>query len=176
LVSALVWLVPLLLLEVAAWQTWRMEIDDAGSDVQNVLTVLTEQAEQVFQAQAMALSWIDQHVKGWTWEDIERSTELRDFIRVVDKSSDYIDLVFLADGGGRVRMTEHHFPSERPLNVSVADRDYFIAARDGTSDIYVGILRENHREHGERHHHLPRRRRDIGAQSERSARHPQTGR
>jgi signal transduction histidine kinase len=47
-------------------------------------------------------------------------------------------LVFLADGGGRVRMTEHHFPSERPLNVSVADRDYFIAAKDGTSDIYVG--------------------------------------
>src|SRR5260221_10027554 len=138
LVTALVWLVPLLLLEVAAWQTWRMEIDDAGSDVQNVLTVLTEQAEQVFQAQGMALSWIDQHVKGWTWDDIEHSAELHDFITVVDKSSDYIESVFLADGDGRVRMTEHHFPSERSLNVSAADRDYFIAAKDGTSDIYVG--------------------------------------
>src|SRR5258708_19250382 len=138
LVTALVWLIPLLLLEVAAWETWRMEIDDAGSDVQNVLTVLTEQAEQVFQAQAMALSWIDQHVKGWTWDDIEHSAELHDFITVVDKSSDYIESVFLADGDGRVRMTEHHFRSERSLNVSAADRDYFIAAKDGTSDIYVG--------------------------------------
>ena len=137
-VTALVWLIPLLLLAVAAWQTWRMEIDEAGSDVQNGLTVLTEQAEQVFQAQTMALDWIDRHVKGWTWDDIERSAELHDFITVVDKSSDYIDSVFLADGDGRVRMTEHHFPSERSLNVSVADRDYFIATKDGTSDIYVG--------------------------------------
>jgi signal transduction histidine kinase len=138
LVTALVWLVPLLLLEVAAWQTWRLEIDDAGSDVKNVLTVLTEQAEQVLQAQAMALSWIDQHVKGWTWDEIEHSAELHDFVTVVDKSSDYLDSVFLADGDGRLRMSEHYFPSERSLNLSVNDRDYFIAARDGTSDIYVG--------------------------------------
>jgi signal transduction histidine kinase len=137
-VTALVWLIPLLLLEVAAWQTWRVEIEEAGSDVQNVLTILTEQAEQVFQGQAMALDWIDRHVKGWTWNDIEHSAELHDFITVVDKSSDYVDTVFLADGDGRVRITEHHFPFEGSLNTSVADRDYFIAAKDGTSDMYVG--------------------------------------
>src|SRR5258708_21359692 len=85
LVTALVWLVPLLLLEVAAWQTWRMEIDDAGSDVQNVLTVLTEQAEQVFQAQAMALSWIDPHGRGGTGEEMGPSAELHTFTTIVSK-------------------------------------------------------------------------------------------
>jgi signal transduction histidine kinase len=137
-ITALVWLLPVLFLAVVAWQTWRMEIDEAGGDVQNVLTLLTEQSEQVFQAQTMALDWIDQHVKGWTWDDIEHSADLHDFITVVEKSSDYIDSIFLADGDGRVRLTEHHFPSERSLNVSVSDRDYFIAAKDATSVIYVG--------------------------------------
>jgi signal transduction histidine kinase len=137
-ITALVWLIPVLLLAVAAWQTWRLEIDEAGSDVQNVLTVLTEQTEQVLQGHTMALEWIDKQVKGWTWDDIERSAELHDFITILEKNSDYFDSVFLADRDGRVRMTEHHFPSERALNASVGDRDYFIGAKGGTSDINVG--------------------------------------
>jgi signal transduction histidine kinase len=137
-ITALVWLIPLLLLAVAAWQTWRLEIDEAGSEVQNVLTMLADQTEQVFQSQSVALELIDKHTKGWTWDEIERSAALNDFITSLDKSSDYFDSVFLADGDGRARMTEHHFPSERSLNASVSDRDYFIAAKDARSDTYVG--------------------------------------
>lgn len=143
--TALVWLIPLLLLAVAAWQTWRMEIDEAGSDVQNVLTVLTEQTEQVFQGQTMVLEWIDKQVNGWSWGDVERSAELHDFITGLEKGSDYFDSVFLADRDGRPRMTEHHFPLDEKLIPSVGDRDYFIAAKggipaakDGPPDIYVG--------------------------------------
>ncbi len=136
--TAVVWLIPVLLLAVAAWQTWRLEIDEAGSEVQNVLTILGEQTEQVFQAHTMALDWIDKHIKGWAWDDIERSAELHDFITGLDRSSDYFDSVFLADRDGLARITEHHFPAERSLNASVGDRDYFVAAKDGTSDIYVG--------------------------------------
>src|SRR3982074_522060 len=78
-ITALVWLIPLLLLAVAAWQTWRLEIDEAGSEVQNVLTILADQTEQVFQSHSMALELIDKHTKGWTWDEIERSAELNDF-------------------------------------------------------------------------------------------------
>src|SRR3981189_3362362 len=87
-IAALVWLVPLLLLAVAAWQTWRMAIDDEGSEIQNVLTVLAEQTEQVFQSHTVALEWIDKRTKGWTWDSIERSSELHDFITGLDRSSD----------------------------------------------------------------------------------------
>jgi signal transduction histidine kinase len=139
-IAALVWLVPLLLLAVAAWQTWRMAINDEGSEIQNVLTVLAEQTEQVFQSHTVALEWIDKRTKGWTWDDIERSAELHDFITGLDKGSDYIDSVFLADRDGRIRMSERHFPSEGPPRF-VGDRDYFIAAKDGTPDtIHVGRL------------------------------------
>ncbi len=138
--TALVWLIPWLLLVVAAWQTWRMAIDEAGSEVQNVLTILAEQTEQVFQSHTVALEWIDKRTKGWTWDDIERSAELHDFITGLDRGSDYIDSVFLADRDGRIRMSERHFPSKGPPRF-VGDRDYFIAAKNGTSDsIYVGRL------------------------------------
>jgi signal transduction histidine kinase len=139
-ITALVWLIPLLLLAIAAWQTWRMAIDEAGSKVQNVLTILAEQTEQVFQSHTVALEWIDKRTKGWTWDDIERSAELHDFITALDKSSDYFNSVFLADGDGRIRMSERSFPSKGPPRY-VDDRDYFIAAKNGTSDtIYVGRL------------------------------------
>ena len=46
----------------------------------------------------------------------------------------------LADRDGRSRMSERHFPSEGPPRF-VGDRDYFIAAKDGTPDtIHVGRL------------------------------------
>jgi two-component system NtrC family sensor kinase len=139
-ITAVVWLIPLLLLAIAAWQTWRMAIDEAGSKVQNVLTILAEQTEQVFQSHTVALEWIDKRTKGWTWDDIERSVELHDFIMALDKSSDYFNSAFLADSDGRIRMSERRFPSEGPPRY-VDDRDYFIAAKNGTSDtIYVGRL------------------------------------
>jgi signal transduction histidine kinase len=139
-ITVLVWLIPLLLLAVAAWQTWRMAIDEAGSEAQNVLTILAEQTEQVFQSHTVALEWIDKRIKGWTWDDIERSVELHDFITGLDRSSDYFNSVFLADRDGRIRMSENHFPSQGPPRY-VDDRDYFIAAKSGASDtIHVGRL------------------------------------
>ncbi len=139
-ITALVWLIPLLLLAIAAWQTWRMAIDETDSEIQNVLTVLAEQTEQVFQSHTVALEWIDKRTKGWTWDDIERSVELHDFITTLDRSSDYFNSAFLADRDGRIRMSERHFPSEGPPR-HVDDRDYFIAAKNGTSDtIQVGRL------------------------------------
>src|SRR5258707_1252286 len=114
-ITALVWLVPLLLLAIAAWQSWRSEIEETDSEIQNVLTVLAEQTEQVFQGQTVLLEWIDRRTKGWTWDDIERSAELHDFITGLDKGSDYIDSVFLVDGDGRVRMTERRFPMRSSL-------------------------------------------------------------
>jgi|HubBroStandDraft_3_1064219.scaffolds.fasta_scaffold25010_1 signal transduction histidine kinase len=139
-ITALVWLIPLLLLMVAAWQAWHIEIAETDDEIQNVLTVLAEQTEQVFQSHAVALEWIDKRTKGWTWDDIEHSAELHDFITGLDKGSDYIDSVFLADRDGRIRMVERRFPLGNSPGF-VGDRDYFVAAKDGTPDaIYFGRL------------------------------------
>jgi signal transduction histidine kinase len=141
-ITALVWLVPLLLLAIAAWQNWRTEIEETDNEIQNVLTVLAEQTEQVFQGQTVLLEWIDRRTKGWTWDDIERSAELHDFITGLDKGSDYIDSVFLVDGDGRVRMTEHRFPMRSSLKYA-GDREYFVGAKNGTPDaIHVGRLEQ----------------------------------
>jgi signal transduction histidine kinase len=139
-ITAVVWLIPLLLLAIAAWQNWRTEIDETDNEIQNVLTVLAEQTEQVFQGHVVALSWIDKRIKGWTWDDIERSAELHDFITGLEKSTDYFDSVFLADGDGLIRMSERRFPWQGPPRY-VDDRDYFVAAKNETSDaLHVGSL------------------------------------
>src|SRR5215510_2760340 len=139
-IAALVWLVPLLLLAVAAWQTWRMQIDESDSELQNVLTILAEQTEQVFRGHTMALEWVDRRTAGWTWDEIERSAELHDFLSGLDRGSAHFDSVFLADRDGCIRMLNRHFPlGGAPKHVG--DRDYFVAARDGAADaIVVGRL------------------------------------
>lgn len=138
-IAGLIWLIPLFLLAVAAWQTWRLDISERGAEVQNVLTILAEQTEQVFLAHTMALEWIDNRTQGWTWDDIEQSTELQDFIKGLDKGSNYFDAILLADGTGRVRMSEHHLPRANALKF-VGDRGYFVSARDGASGVHFGRL------------------------------------
>lgn len=138
--TALVWLIPLLLLAVAAWQTWDREIGETDNEIQNVLTVLAEHTEQVFQSHAVTLEWVDKRIKGWTWEEIERSVELHDFIANLDNGSDYMDSVFLVDRDGRIRATDRRFPARAPATY-VGDRDYFVAAQNGTANaIYIGRL------------------------------------
>lgn len=63
LVAALSWLVPLLLLAVAGWQIWQQELDIAEARARSALRVLAEEAEKVFEAQEMALDWIDDRVR-----------------------------------------------------------------------------------------------------------------
>jgi signal transduction histidine kinase len=140
LITALVWLIPLLLLAVAAWQTWRLQVDEFGGEVQNVLTIMAEQTEQVFQTHTVTLEWIDRRTKGWTWDEIERSVELHDFIAALDKGSDYISSIYIVDSAGRIRMSDRRFPARDPPTY-VGDRDYFIAAQNGTAgEVYFGRL------------------------------------
>ena len=142
LITALVWLVPLLLLAVAAWQTWRMQIAESDSKIQNVLTVVAEQTEQVFRSHIVALQWTDRRTKGWTWDEIERSAELHEFTANLDKGSDYINSIYFVDTDGWIRMSNRRFPLPDKSRY-VGDRDYFIAAQNGTADaIYVGRLEQ----------------------------------
>src|SRR5664279_3830691 len=54
IVAAVSWLVPLLLLGVIAWQTWKLEIEEVDSRVTSTLTILVEETQKVFENQEMA--------------------------------------------------------------------------------------------------------------------------
>src|SRR5579864_4844177 len=72
-VASFSWLVPLLLLVVAGWQIWQQELRLSHARAQSALGVLAEEAEKVFEAQEMALDWIDDRIRNQSWDEIQRS-------------------------------------------------------------------------------------------------------
>ena len=74
-VAALSWLVPLMLLSVVAWQSWDLEMEELDSRVTNTWSILSEEAEKVFENQELALDWIEDRTKHLTWAQIETSQE-----------------------------------------------------------------------------------------------------
>lgn len=136
-VASLSWLVPLLLLAVAGWQIWQQELRLSRARAQSALNVLSEEAEKVFEAQELALDWIDDRIRDQSWDEIEGSTELHQFLANMDTKSNYIDSIWLFDTKGDVRATTRAFPLGRRINV--ADRDYFRSAERGGLGIHIGM-------------------------------------
>ena len=134
--AAVSWLVPLLLLGVIAWQTWKLEIEELDSRVASTLTILLEETQKVFENQEMALNWIDDRTRNLSWSEIESSREFFQFAKKLADDSPYIDTIFLADAAGNVRATSSRFPMDRA--VSVADRDYFLEAKGEPTGVHVG--------------------------------------
>jgi len=136
-VASLSWLVPLLLLAVAGWQIWQQELHQSHARARSALGVLAEEAEKVFEAQEMALDWIDDRIGNQSWDAIARSTELHQFLVNLEKKSIYIDSIWLIDAKGDVQATTRAFPLGRRINV--ADRDYFQSAEHEGPGIHIGI-------------------------------------
>lgn len=136
LVASLSWLVPILLLAIAGWQIWQQELRIAQARARSTLGVLAEEAEKVFEAQQMALAWIDDRIRDQSWNEIENSADLHRFLVTLDRGSSYIDSIWLFDASGEVRATTRVFPLGRRINV--ADRDYFESAKGDGTGIHIG--------------------------------------
>jgi two-component system NtrC family sensor kinase len=135
-ITAVSWLVPLLLLGAVAWQVWQLEMEELDERITSTLSILSTETERVFENQEMALDWIDDRTKRLSWAEIENSRELFEFEKTLVLKSPYIDTIFLADAAGMVRASSGHFPVDRV--VSVADRDYFLEAKREPKGVYIG--------------------------------------
>lgn len=135
-VTAISWLLPLLLGTIVAWQTWELEMEELDTRLTSTLTILSEQVEKVLENQALSLAWVEDRTRDLTWAQIETSRELFEFMKALADKSPYIDAVFLADDDGIVRASSSLFPLNR--RISIADRDYFRAAMRDPSDVHVG--------------------------------------
>ena len=136
LVASISWLLPLLLVVVVAWRTWEGEKQELDGRIANTLNILSEQVERVLENQALALGWIDDRARTLSWGQIETSRDLFEFTKALADKSPYIDTIFFADSSGIVRATSSRFPLDRL--VSIADRDYFIAATRDPTRVHVG--------------------------------------
>lgn len=79
----------------------RNLLEIAGLRVEQSATVLREHALRVFEAQEVAMRWIDQRVRGMDWDEIETSTEVRDLLDEIIRASPHIDVIWLVRPDGR---------------------------------------------------------------------------
>jgi two-component system NtrC family sensor kinase len=138
LVAALA--VPLSLLTIAAWQNFRLEQREAEQRVKIEAGELHEHALSAMQTYALILAWIDDRIRGLDWDRIERDDELHRFLSNLE-TLPQIGAVLLIDPDGRIRASGRPFPAGV---ADVANRDSFIAQRDGASGIFVGREHVDH--------------------------------
>jgi signal transduction histidine kinase len=129
------WVAPLLFFSVAASQIWLLELQEARAGIEQRLLILREHALKLFETHELLLTAIDERVKGLSWDEIERSRELHELLVRINKQLGQGEAVQLADASGRERMSSRTFPIEPDL--SVAERDYFVALRDTEVGTYI---------------------------------------
>ena len=132
-------LVPLIIFVAIEWQGYKDTMRNAEIDVQRSAEIYYRHARNVFQTHELIAERVDEHLKGMSWEAIERSSSIRDYLKTITEDFPQAQAIWLADSAGRVRNASEALPAA-PL--SVADRDYFEALRERDVGTAVGRLVE----------------------------------
>jgi two-component system, NtrC family, sensor kinase len=128
---ALALVLPALLVSAVAWHERNVLLREGEQIARRTSSALTEHALKVLETHALVLEQIDSQIRGRSWDDIAGDQRLQSGLAtVVDKFSQ-VTSIALVDAEGRLRQSS---AAERGHGVSVLDRDYFAAHRDGTAD------------------------------------------
>jgi two-component system NtrC family sensor kinase len=137
------WVLPLCILIGVAWSAWRIEVREAEEKVRATLTIIEERVRSVFATDVLALDWIDDRTAGISWDTIEHSRSLAQFLELIDRDYDQISNIYMVDATGLMRINDHEFPLERTIRVD--DRDYFKALASGESSLFISELMRTRR-------------------------------
>ena len=129
-VTVAVALAMLLLIGVLS-QRVRLEINDAAESGAAAATrLLSEHAARLFDTADQVVMRAVEQVAALPWDEIETSPALWERLDREQSRYPYLGDLWISDVTGRLRLTTMAFPV--PLS-SAADRDFFIAHRDGFS-------------------------------------------
>lgn len=132
-------LVPLLIFGVVAWQGYKRTMHDARTEAQTSAEIFYRHARNVFQIHELIAERVSERLKGMSWDAIEQSSDVRDYLKKITADYPQAQSIWLADASGRIRNASQALPAS-PL--SVADRDYFQALRERDAGTAVGRLVE----------------------------------
>jgi hypothetical protein len=119
-------IIPAVVAAGAAVLSHRSVLEIAGLRVAQSATVLREHALRVFEAQEVAMRWVDQRIRGMAWTDIEAAPEVRDLLDEIVRASPHIDAAWLVRPDGRPVVGTDVVPVPA---ASIADRDDFRVLR-----------------------------------------------
>lgn len=136
--SGLVWgafLLPALLYGALAWQERVITLQQARQSLQSTTRILAEHAGNLFQTYDIVDEMVSEHVRGMGWIEIAGSASLHEYLANIVKDEPRIRAISLIDPSGLVRNSSSVLSSP---DVSVADRDYFVATTQSTAITFVG--------------------------------------
>jgi two-component system NtrC family sensor kinase len=148
--------VPALLLLVLAVIAYRAAFDESERDAIRTVDVAFEHAASVFDGERLVADRINDEIDELDDAAVRRNEAVLHvlFKRIVE-DLEQVQSVLVLDGSGRAMVGSGAFPVDRA--VDFADRDYFVALRDGNQPFYVTRLQRS-RMNGEVFFGLARRR------------------
>lgn len=126
---------PALLYGAVAWQERVIVLQQARQRLQNTTHILAEQSASLLQTYSLVDELVSEHVRGMGWSEIAGSASLHDYLANVVKDEPRIKAISLVDPSGLVRNSSSTLPSP---DVSVAERDYFLATKQNAAVTIVG--------------------------------------
>jgi two-component system, NtrC family, sensor kinase len=126
---------PLILFPLFAWFSYSRLIEAAEERGQHLTALLEEHAIKVFETMELVGRQVDQRLKGLDWKTISTSKALWDEFKKLQTSVEQVNGIFVIDANADLQLNTHYFPSPK---VNYADRDYFIARKNGDPNFRVG--------------------------------------
>ncbi len=128
-------LLPTMLYGAVAWQDRIAVLKQAEQNAQDTTRVFNENASNVFQFHRLVASVVNEHIRGMSWQQIADFRAVHDYLADLIRNQPRIQSLWLIDSAGMVRNSSAVFPVPQ---VSVADRDYFIALRERDTGTFIG--------------------------------------
>ena len=123
---------------LAIWSSWQHHIqtlERANRTAARSVVALEQHVGNVLDIHTLALRQLDALTNGRTVNEISNDVRLRDIVSALTRDFPQISIVGMADANGRIWL---HSVRGAASGASVADRDYFLAQKTGTSKgIYI---------------------------------------
>lgn len=116
-------ILPAAVFAAIATMEWRDVHSAAELRAQRTAAILREHALKVFETHELILDRVDDRTRNLSWQEIEQSVELTDFMKGIVETYSHVSSLLLVKPDGYLSNNSRRFPLAPP--VRVADRDYF---------------------------------------------------
>jgi two-component system NtrC family sensor kinase len=123
-------LLPALIAGWFAWQRHNANLNEVHLMAQRSVIALEQHMGNVLQTHALLLRQIADRTQGRPWRAIASDIQLQRTFAELTNNFKQVSLIGLADANGRLRMSS---APHTAAGDTLADRDYFIAHKDGTA-------------------------------------------
>lgn len=125
--------VPLVALVVWGQRSWQSDLEHASALAVRDTDVVREYVLRAIQTADGAIAQAELAARGLSWDEIA-TPAIHEELKRIDDRADIPNGIAFIDPTGRVRNSSIAFP----VSSSVADRDYFMALRDGDDALFIG--------------------------------------